>query len=254
MNAPRQSSSNHWLVSDPDASGEGLHLLCFPPAGAGALLFRPWFQYATAKVQISAIQLPGREHRLKEPCFTELPRLVTRLADDLLPVLQNRPFAFFGHSMGGLICFELARELRRRGNSLPEYLLVSGRRAPQIPIKNPLYPEPDSMLVEALRQYGGTPEAVLQNSDLMELFLPIFRSDLMVNEKYDYNDEPPLDCPLAAFGGTKDIIVNREQLQSWNEHTSQEFELQMFAGNHMFFKDKPQILLEPILAKLNAIA
>jgi len=242
--------SNPWIIAPPKPFEAPLRLFCFPPAGAGAFLFRPWLTYSSAEIELFAIQLPGREHRLKEPCFTELEPLIKSLTEAIIPDLESEKFAFFGHSMGALIAFELTRELRRQGSVLPEHLFVCGRRAPQIPIDHPLHTQPDSILIEALRQYGGTPEAVLQNEDLMELFLPIFRSDLRVNETYQYLSEPPLDLPIAMFGGMNDPVATPEQFEQWNQQTSETFELEWFHGGHMFFKDTPDLLLKRIVTRL----
>lgn len=245
------SPSTPWIIPPPQRFDAPLRLFCFPPAGAGAFLFRPWLTYSSAEIEIFAIQLPGREHRLKEPCFTQLEPLIQALTEAVIPTLEQGKFAFFGHSMGALIAFELTRELRRQGSVLPEHLFVCGRRAPQIPIDHPLYPESDSILIEALRQYGGTPEAVLQNADLMELFLPIFRSDLRVNEKYQYQSKIPLELPITMFGAMNDSVATPEQFEQWKEHTSARFDLQLFEGGHMFFKDDPRLLLKPIFEQLN---
>lgn len=243
--------STPWIIPPPQRFDAPLRLFCFPPAGAGAFLFRPWLTYSSTEIEIFAIQLPGREHRLKEPCFTQLEPLIKALTEAVIPTLEQGKFAFFGHSMGALIAFELTRELRRQGGVLPEHLFLCGRRAPQIPIDNPLYPQPDAKLIEALRQYGGTPEAVLQNVDLMELFLPIFRSDLILNEKYQYRSQSPFDLPITMFGAINDPVATPDQFEQWNEHTSARFNLQLFEGGHMFFKDDPKLLLKPISEQLH---
>ncbi|MDJ1174142.1 thioesterase II family protein [Roseofilum capinflatum] len=242
--------STPWIIPPPQRFDAPLRLFCFPPAGAGALFFRPWLTYSSSDIELFVIQLPGREHRLKEPCFTDLEPLIKALTEAIIPSLEPGKFAFFGHSMGALIAFELTRELRRQGCSLPEYLFVCGRRAPQIPIDNPLYLQSDAILIEALRQYGGTPDAVLQNSDLMELFLPIFRADLKVNENYQYQSEPPLELPIAMFGAINDPVATAEQFEQWKQQTSARFDLQLFEGGHMFFKDDPELLLKPIFERL----
>ncbi|MDB9520020.1 thioesterase domain-containing protein [Roseofilum reptotaenium CS-1145] len=243
--------STPWVISAPKRFDAPLRLFCFPPAGAGAFLFRPWLTYSSSEIEILAIQLPGREHRLKEPCFTQLDPLIKSLAKAIIPHLELGKFTFFGHSLGALIAFELTRELRRQCSVLPEHLFMCGRRAAHIPIENHLCSQPDSSLIEALREYGGTPEGVLQNSDLMELFLPIFRSDLTVNEQYQYQLEPPLDLPISMFGGMNDTVATPEQFEQWNQHTSGKFKLNLFEGGHMFFKDDPELLLKPIFEQLN---
>ena len=195
------------------------------------------------------MQLPGREQRLREPLFTQLNPLIDTLVEALLPYL-DLPFAFFGHSLGAIICFELARQLRRQKYLTPLHLFVSGRRAPQIPDLQPIHQLPKALFIEQLRRYNGTPEAVLQNNELMELLLPILRADLAINETYRYQSEAPLDCSLSAFGGLQDRKVSCYELELWREHTNSSFSLDMFSGDHFFLKTELNSLLQLISSHL----
>ncbi|NES82453.1 MAG: thioesterase [Moorea sp. SIO2B7] len=241
---------NPWLISAQRNSETTLRLFCFPPSGAGAFLFRSWCNHLPPQIEVWAVRLPGRENRLREPFFTEIASLVKTLAPILLPYLQDCPFAFFGHSVGALISFELARQLRLYKCRSPLYLFLSARRAAHIPTDYLLHKQSDVVLIEKLRKYGGTPEIVLQSTEMMNLFLPIFRADLTLNETYIYSPESPLDCPMTVFGATEDTVATREQLEQWVEHTCNTFDLQMFPGSHMFFKDRPELLLKTISDRL----
>src|SRR6266571_3288313 len=158
-----QASS--WVVRTHTKSQPHLRLFCFPYAGAGSSIFRPWVDTSgilPAEVDICPVYLPGRENRLREPLFTRLPPLVEALSHALESFLDV-PFAFFGHSMGALISFELARYLRRHSLDVM-HLFVSGCRAPHIAHPDPSIcqlPEPE--FIEKLRLLNGTPEPVLQN-------------------------------------------------------------------------------------------
>lgn len=224
-----------------------LRLFCFHPSASGASLFRLWSKYLPSDIEVCAIQLPGRETRIKEPLITQWDDLLPPLTQTLKPLIIEYPFVFFGHSLGALICFEIARKLRKQKLPTPECLLISGRRAPQIPIDNPLHQASNQILISTLREYGGTPEAVLQNQDLMELFLPILRADFTLNEKYIYSSEISLEIPIFAFRGENDIAVNLEKLSGWEEHTFSSFDLHEFPGGHMFFQQEPKTLIETIL-------
>jgi medium-chain acyl-[acyl-carrier-protein] hydrolase len=161
------------------------------------------------------------------------------------------PFAFFGHSMGALISFEVARQLRRQGTS-PVHLFISGRRAPQIPDRHPrMYMLPDSEFLEELRQLNGTSDVVLNNPELMQLLLPTLRSDFAMCGTYTYVNEPPFDCPISVFGGLEDTTETRDQLEGWKTQTCSYFTLQMLPGDHFFLRTSQQILLDQIVHQLN---
>jgi medium-chain acyl-[acyl-carrier-protein] hydrolase len=154
------------------------------------------------------------------------------------------PFAFFGHSMGALISFELARHLRRIHYPGPAQLFISAHRAPQLPDSNsPLHDLPDSALIDALSRLGGTPQAILQHTELMNVMLPILRADLTLCETYVYISEPPLDCPIAVFGGEQDSMVSTQELQEWRNQTRSAFTLHMLPGDHFFLHSRQNLLL-----------
>jgi medium-chain acyl-[acyl-carrier-protein] hydrolase len=160
--------------------------------------------------------------------------LVETLADVLLPYL-DRPFAFFGHSLGALISFELTRQLRRQNGPGPVHLFVSGARAPHSPKSRfPLHDLPEPELLEALRRLNGTPQAVLEHKEMMEVMIPILRADFAVSETYAYTNESPLDCPVSVFGGVHDRGMGREHLEAWPDQTSSSFSLWMLPGDHFF--------------------
>jgi surfactin synthase thioesterase subunit len=221
-----------------------LRLFCFPYAGGGASIFRTWPVGLPEGVQVCAVQLPGREERLSEEPFDRWRGLVKVLVDVLSPRLGELPFIFFGHSMGALISFELARELRRRGSPQPARLYASGWRAPHLPDPDPpVHRLPDVEFLEELRRLEGTPETVLEDAEMMDLLLPTIRADFAIVETYLYAPEPPLDYPIVAIGGTEDKEVSREELEAWREHTAQDFSLWRFSGGHFFIHQARSQLL-----------
>lgn len=235
---------DRWLPSPFANTKAALRLFCFPYAGGGSLSFRNWAKDLPSTVEICPIELPGRGFRLHEPAFTRLEPLVQAIAEALIPYL-DRPFSFFGHSMGALLSFELARFLRRNNQLLPAHLFVSGRRSPQIPSSNaPTYdlPEPDFLL--ELRRLNGTPTEVLDNAELMQLLLPTLRADLAVVETSIYQKEVPLDCPITAFGGYEDSEASIDMLLAWREQTNAAFALHMLQGDHFFLHSARSPLLE----------
>jgi medium-chain acyl-[acyl-carrier-protein] hydrolase len=168
--------------------------------------------------------------------------------------LAGVPFAFFGHSMGALIAFELARELARRGRPGPLHLFVSGRRAPQVPDREePLHRLPDPEFVVRLRELNGTPEEVLANGELMQLLLPLLRADFAVHETYEYRPGEPLAVPISALGGIADPEVRRDDLEAWRPETRGAFRLRMLPGDHFFLLSARRLVTEAVARDLAAL-
>jgi len=213
-----------------------LRLFCFPYAGAGALIFRTWSDGLPADVEVCPVQLPGRGTRLMERPFTQLSPLIEALAQALVPFL-DKPFAFFGHSLGALVSFELARRVRRQYGVHPLRLFVSAGRAPQIPHRGPrIHTLPDKEFLMELRRLNGTPSELLGHEELMEIMLTVLRADFALYETYLYSTEPPLNCPITAFGGLQDHRVSDSDLEAWSAQTSVSFSKRMFPGDHFFLK------------------
>jgi len=246
-------ANNKWLAYIKANPKARLRLFCFPYAGASALVFREWQAGLPDTVEVCPVELPGRGTRLTEPLATRLLPLVQAVAEALYPCL-DRPFAFFGHSFGALLSFELACYLRRRHGLTPAYLFVSAHRAPQIPNPNPtIHTLPDQELIEELRHLGGTPDAVLQEPELMELVLPIVRKDFEVCNTYIYSSELPLDCPISAFGGLEDPLLSYAELQPWVERTISLFSLHMIPGGHLFVNTSRSCLLSTLSLELQRV-
>ncbi len=243
-------SSTPWLIQPQSKPQARIRLFCCHPAGSGASIFRSWVKLLPPEIELCALQLPGRETRIREPFITQISPLVVEITQELSPYLKDFPFALFGHSLGALIAFDIARQLRFQQLPQPIHLFLSGRNPPHLLLKNCIHQKPDHVLIEKLREYGGTKEEVLQNSELMELFLPIFRADLTLNETYVYSPDSPFNYPISVFGGMEDHSVNQEQLSQWHKYTSNKFDLNMFAGGHMFFLEQPQPLVSKISLSL----
>lgn len=177
--------------------------------------------------------------------------MVETLAQAIKPYI-GKPFAFFGHSMGALISFELARLLRNRGGPEPSHLFISGRSAPQLMEESRLtYNLPEPEFVEELRRLNGTPRDVLEHPEMMELMIPILRADFSVCQTYRYEREMPLSYPITVFGGLEDLDTRREHLEQWDEQTTSTFTLQMFPGDHFFINEALPQILETIRRQLH---
>lgn len=241
-----ESETQQWFKFTPRNSKPSFRLFCFHYAGTGASIFSSWSEKFPSEVEIIPIQLPGRENRLQETPFTRLKPLIQTLTP-LLKEYLDVPFAFFGHSMGALISFEVARELRKQNCPIPDFLFVSAYRAPQIPDLNlPIYKLPDAKFIEAVSDYGGIPEDKLHNSEFINLFSPTMRADFEVLQTYFYSKEEPLESCIYAFGGLEDSKVSRQELAAWKKQAKTHFKLKMLAGDHFFLREAEDRVIDTI--------
>lgn len=230
------AKSSPWYVTYKRNPTARLRLFCFPYAGGAPPVFREWPE-ALTKAEIWIANLPGRGARWQEAPFTRMTPLVQVLTRELRPFLENdpRPFLFFGHSLGARLAFEVIRALRRQKRPLPQMLIASACAAPQLPFtRDPVHRLPKQALINELRRRNGTPAAVLENQELMELLLPAVRADFAVFETAVYASEPPLPLPITTFGGIHDPLVGFEALHAWQRQTQVDFQRQLFPGDHFF--------------------
>lgn len=237
--------TNPWLACWTPVAEARLRLFCFPYAGSGASVYRGWSRDLRGDVEVCPVQYPGRETRIREPAQTSLMALVQQAATGLADRL-DRPYAFFGHSMGALVAFELARELAKRGLRPPEHVVLSGFRSPLLPYVSALpFDLPTPEFVDRLRQLDGTPKQALDCPELLDVFLPILRADCQACDEYRLTDRAPLACPMAVFGGVDDPDAGEDVLRQWQALAGSSFTLRMFDGGHFFVQSaRAQVLAE----------
>ena len=229
---------------------EGLHaavqtiamkLICFPFAGGGSLAYRNWGR--DLGVDVIAAALPAREARHADPMPTSMAPLVADLATRLAEATRG-PYMLFGHSMGANVAFALARELERRGTVGPRCLILSGCSSPHLPPRfAPIHGLPEPELIKELRDYGGTPQAVLDEPELLAYFLPMLRADLAVNETYAVTAIETVATPIVAIGGSNDAYVTHDELTAWAALTTRGCETHVIEGGHFFIQDQRAELL-----------
>lgn len=250
MNTQAPSS---WLMNFKPQAQAKLRLFCFPYAGGTTNIFRTWQERFPPTVEVCPVHLPGRGKRLRETPFTHYQPFVQSIAEGLSGYL-DKPFALFGHSLGAMLSFELARQLRRMNLPQPGHLFVSGRRAPQVVNSDPpTHNLPEAQFVAALRKLNGTPAEALEHPELMQLMLPLLRADFEVCDTYSYVSEEPLAIPLTAYGGLFDTGISREQVEGWREHTTAAFSLRMLPGDHFFINTSQTTLLRLLLEDLTPL-
>jgi medium-chain acyl-[acyl-carrier-protein] hydrolase len=230
-----------WFTAGTNPAG-AMRVFLFPFAGGNASSFRPWQAALGPRLELRVAQLPGRGGRLFEPSVTDLDELVAQLARAVAE-LADRPFLFFGHSLGALLAFETARQLRRTGRPAPASLWMSGAEGPQTRLLlRHLHQLEEAELIEALREYNGTASEMLDDQELMELVLPGIRADFAVNERYVYRPEPPLDLPISVFLGESDEYVKPERAAGWALETTRQITVHRFPGDHFFLNDHRQAI------------
>jgi medium-chain acyl-[acyl-carrier-protein] hydrolase len=241
-----------WVVHREVEPRARVRLFCLPYAGGGASIYRKWGAETPAELGVCPVELPGRETRFTEARFTRLEALIPAIVSGLESWF-DRPFALFGHSLGALVAFEIARFLRARGGPRPIHLFASAHRAPHLQRSDPpMSGLSDAEFVARLRELGGTPDAVLDNPELLDLVVPVLRDDFALAERHTHEAGAPLDCPLTVFGGLADEHVGKEELDPWREHTRGAFRLCMLPGGHFFLQQARAAMLAEIGRDLRA--
>lgn len=252
MTAIERQVTSPWLITHGVENAERvrMRLFCFHYAGATASIFRSWQAALPEAVEVVAVQLPGREYRLAEPVLTDMGQIVTALGE-VLPPLLDKPFVFFGHSMGALLGFDLSRMLRARGLRQPELLIASGRNAPRFKWRDAgIQVLPDDEFIAAVRDYNGTPAALLAEESLRELWLPRLRADLTISAMYEYVEERPLECSIVVMFGEEDGLVSDVGLQGWLTQATAGVRFFRYPGNHFFLHSAERLVLAQIHAEL----
>ncbi|MCX2953673.1 thioesterase II family protein [Lentzea sp. NEAU-D7] len=241
------SITRSWLPYG--STGTGTRLFCFPHAGASAAVYAGWRTAGNGDPAICPVQLPGRAARGRETPHHD----PEALADDVISGLGAEltgDYALFGHSVGALVAYLVARRIVERGGQPPRHLFVSGRPAPQLPnTRRELRALPTDDLVGELRALGGLPDVLLKERSLLELFLPLLRADMSVNETYRHVPGPPLPIPLTVFGGTDDPRAEHAELAAWQE-LSADSALVTYPGGHFYLEDRVPEMLEVVRGRM----
>src|SRR5262245_48362810 len=244
------SKPDKWILFPKPNPGAAMRLFCFHYAGGSAQAFQTWPADLPQDVEIGAVQLPGRGNRFAEPKITVLLPL-SRIVAQALEQYLDKPFAFFGHSLGALLCFEVARNLRREKHLEPAHIFISATPAPHRRDRNEsLSTLPKTALIKKLHEYNGAPPEALRNEELMDLLLPTIRADFELCETYDYVPEVPLGCPITIYGGIEDHEVERDRLAAWSEMTIGPSNIRMFPGGHFYLNSSRSIFLQTFAGDL----
>lgn len=251
--ATRAAERSEVVVRPQPRPGALARLVCTPYAGGSSGVYQPWVRLLPAAIELYAVQLAGHGQRVGRPAHDRLDELVLELTRAIVPWL-DRPFVLFGHSLGALVSFELARALRRCFCLTPALLVVSGYRAPHLPARRqPIHDLPREPFWQEVRRLNGTRPEVLADPELTGLLEPALRADFACVETYRHECEAPLECPIVAFGGRDDAEVPVEDLEAWAQHTEAGFSLSMFAGDHFFVHAEQRSVVRELLGALSPL-
>ncbi|MEV7192757.1 alpha/beta fold hydrolase [Streptomyces sp. NPDC093510] len=245
--SPTPDMSDPWIRRFRPRPEATVRLVCFPHAGGSASYYHPLAQSPTLlpDAEVLAVQYPGRQDRRKERLLDDIPELADLITGTLGP-FDDRPLAFFGHSMGAVLAYEVAQRLRERTGQEPCRLFVSGRRAPSRFRPGTVHLLSDSELVAELRRAGGTDPRFLDDEELLAEIIPVVRNDYRAVELYRWNPAPPLSCPVTALVGDRDPQAPLDEVEAWRQHTDGPFDLKIFPGGHFYLNTNQQGVAEVI--------
>ncbi|GAA2895616.1 alpha/beta fold hydrolase [Streptosporangium fragile] len=224
-----------WLRCPGPRPGAAVRLVCFAHAGGSATAYREWPALLPASVELHAVQLPGRADRFTEPLVDDMDVLAASVAEAMLPLL-DRPVALFGHSMGAMVAYEVARVLQARGTG-PARLFASGCAAPHEPReRRAVSTLDDDRFVAELTRLGGTEAEILAHRAMREVVLPYVRGDFRLLERYRHRPGPALPVPISALVGDADPVVTPAQAASWEARTTADFSLTVYRGGHFYLQ------------------
>ncbi|WET82284.1 alpha/beta fold hydrolase [Amycolatopsis sp. QT-25] len=237
----------HWTRCFHPAPSAETRLIAFPHAGGSASAFRPLSAALSPTVEVHTAQFPGRQDRMGEPVIADLHVLSERLVDVVAAL--PKPFALFGHSMGAIVAFEVARRLETRG-LVPAALFVSARRGPDVRKETSHHLAEDDTFLQEVSKLGGTDASIFDDPDIRALALPALRGDYKAVETYRYRPGTDVSCPVVAFAGNADPVLEIPDVENWREHTTGSFEMEVFEGGHFFLDANLDAVVARILGKL----
>lgn len=237
--------SDVWIRRFHPAPQSRVRLVCFPHAGGSASFYFPVSAALSPSVEVLAVQYPGRQDRRADKLIDK----IWELADRIFEALQSwvdRPLAFFGHSMGAVVAFEVARRLEQKTNTTLIVLFASGRRAPSYHRNEGVHLRDDDGLVAELKRLNGTDTKLLGDEELLRMILPAVRSDYKAIETYLPPPGPGLNCPVTVFVGDSDPKTTIDEASAWRRHSIGIFDMRVFSGGHFYLVFHQEAIIEAI--------
>ena len=228
-------------------------LFCFPFAGGSASIFHGWGDLLAPAIAVWTALPRGRGMRFMERPESSIDAMI----EDYLPELRRHidsdlPFAFYGHSLGGLLAFALTLRLEQEGLPAPKRLFIGACPPPSLGLLHPaIHHLPDTDFVNAIQlRYAGIPAAVLQEPELLELLLPSLRGDYAAHETFNRNELRRVSCPLTIFAGLNDSEYSVDHMSSWSLHTAATCRINPVPGDHFFLTTDLHLVLTQMVETL----
>lgn len=219
-----------------------IKLFCFPYAGGSAVIFSKWKQYLDTRIELVPVELAGRGKRIHESLYEDVPEVIEDVYQIVRKAINGGPYALFGHSMGGMISYQLSQKLRENNYPTPQHIFFSGRSAPHV--KRSDEKKYHLLGEEEFRKevitLGGTPPEFFDHPELLEVFLPLLKNDFKLAESDIHNGEiHPLDCSITVFLGKGEDLTT-EQCDGWKKHTKKMCTIHYFEGEHFFINNETE--------------
>jgi medium-chain acyl-[acyl-carrier-protein] hydrolase len=244
-----------WFLRPEPPETDAPRLFCFPCAGHGAAMYQSWFRAAGGRLDVFPVQPPGRANRLSEAPLESISDFVRHIVPEIAP-LTERPYAFFGHSMGAILAAFTAEALVAEGVPGPDHLFLSSRQPPDVPSPVPplAHLEDDAFIREINRRYNAIPDEIMREPEVLAILLPALRADVRALESIEGHPRRQLDAPITVYGGDSDKLVPRTLLEQWEGWTRGPFRLRMFRGGHFYLHERGPELLREMADMLDGIA
>jgi surfactin synthase thioesterase subunit len=224
---------------------EPIRLITFPFAGGNKYSYQPWEAHADSRIEMLHFEGPGHGDRFRETRLEDMADVIEDYWRQVNGFL-DKPYAFYGHSMGGMVSYLLTKRAIKEGYRAPEHVFISGRVPPTWPDEgDQLWQRDKTGFWEGIKAYGGSPEALLKHPDLMDLYEPMIRSDLKSLYSYSHTDKTKIDPPVTVLLGTREKIT-MESAQDWQIECAQPIQIFQFEGNHFWILDHIPAIMEII--------
>lgn len=252
LSTARSLCISRWLVPITPKRQQGIRLICFPYAGAGASVYRSWSTLLGPDIEAFAVRPPGRETRFTEDLLTGVSDYAQQASEAIAALPDDRPLVLFGHSLGALAGYETAVRLTQAGQHIAK-LVVSGRQDPDSPGKRKHISHlPNAEFAKEMAAYNGTPAEVLANEELLELLLPMIKADFAMSERYPGRSGTLLSCPVLALASRQDSWLDAHSIEGWKQVTSGTFETGWFEGDHFYLNHHTAELIAFLSKKMPA--
>lgn len=231
-----------------------LRLFCLPYAGGSATIYNRWKNKVINNIIIMPVELQGRGKRFLEPLYSSVEQAATDIFNYIINEVDEEEYAIFGHSMGCLLSYEVARKIKESGFKEPIHIFFSGKEPPHIKERGKtLHTLPDEEFISEIYKKGGMPKEIFENKEILKIFTPILKADFKIIETYAFKpDINKLNYNISVLNGSKDDEISHERIMEWKLYTNKECNIYEFDGGHFFIMDKEDEVLKLIGSTLQS--